>query len=322
MNTCWTVPVPLLPNELFSTWLARAALKQGCDPLVLTGELWPRWRAWTRDLDRGMSDERLLALAAVSGIQPAKFHLATMRTTAVAVTQKPIEHLAIWPWVLAFGSRNRKHHGGLQYCPHCLQEDKTPYFRLEWRLAWHTACPIHEAFLIDRCPYCLAPLEPHRLSATAGHLAVCATCNCDLRTFTSAEPPLEALAFQQTADEILKSGRSLSNERVESIGSWFDRIRFLVRHFRQTALTGSLATGLVFELLPVKERARLLSGTWRIFNEEHERSLSMSAQSEPLIKRNNSQVRITQSTMHKPRSRRAVLLMFARLQRRVLVSAR
>lgn len=322
MKTRWAVPVALLPNELFSTWLVRAALSQGCDPLVLTGELWPRWRVWTRDPDRGLSDEHLSALTVVSGIESATFHLATLRPTAVAVTQTSIENLAIWPWVLAFGSRNRKRHGGLQYCPHCLQDDKTPYFRLEWRLAWHTNCPIHEVLLMDRCPNCNAPLEPHRLLAEAGHLAVCATCKGDLRECAVMDASIEALAFQRCADEILKSCNELSNGGVESVGGWFDRARILLRIFRRTDYACSSSTGLVMELLPVGDRARLLAGIWKKINNDHERSLSIPKQSKARIKRSESHMSTRHRLTNQPRSRSVVFRMFARLQRRVLVSVR
>ena len=322
MKPRWTVPVPLLPNELFSTWLVRAALSQGCDPLVLTGELWPRWRVWTRDPDRGLSDEHLSALTVVSGIKSATFQLATLRPTAVAVTQTPIANLAIWPWVLAFGSRNRKRHGGLQYCPHCLQEDKTPYFRLEWRLAWHTTCPIHEVLLMDRCHICSAPLEPHRLLADAGHLAVCATCKADLRKCAVKDSSIEALAFQRVADEILESCNALPTPPFKSVGGWFDHVRILLRIFRRTAYADSSSTGLVMELLPVGDRARLLAGIWRNINNDHEHSLSISDQSKARIKRSESHVSKMRGNTNRPRSRDAVLRMFARLQRRMSVSAR
>lgn len=323
MKPRWAVPVPLLPNELFSTWLVRAALSQGCDPLVLSGDLWPRWRVWTRDPDRGLSDEQLSALTVVSGIKSATFQLATLRPTAVVVTRTPIGNLGIWPWMLAFGSRNRKRHGGLQYCPHCLQEDKTPYFRLEWRLAWHTTCPIHEVVLMDRCPNCNAPLEPHRLLADAGHLAVCATCRSDLRECAVRDSSVEALAFQCAADEVLKSCNVRSNDGVESVGDWFDHLRILLRGFRRAVYAGPSSSGLVIELLPVGDRARLFAHAWKNINNAHERTPSNPKQFKARIERNEASVRkTTRSHTNRPRARGVVLRMYARLQRRVLMSVR
>ena len=52
------------PDELISSWLARAALHAGCDPLDLTACLWPGWRAWIRELDLGLPSDRAAQLVA------------------------------------------------------------------------------------------------------------------------------------------------------------------------------------------------------------------------------------------------------------------
>jgi len=64
----WVRSVPMLPDEIISSWLVRAALAQGCDPMVLTGEIWPKWRIWTRDVDRFLDETPLTRLVASSGI--------------------------------------------------------------------------------------------------------------------------------------------------------------------------------------------------------------------------------------------------------------
>ncbi|WP_321150951.1 TniQ family protein [Aeromonas jandaei] len=52
---------------------------------------------------------------------------------------------------------------GMQYCPLCLGEDKEPYYRLSWRLAFYTFCPRHQTLLLDRCHACGAPVAFHRI---------------------------------------------------------------------------------------------------------------------------------------------------------------
>ncbi|HEA3201574.1 TPA: TniQ family protein [Aeromonas veronii] len=289
MSPRWAVPVSLLPDELFSSWLTRAALAQGCDPLVLTGALWPRWRVWASDLDRGLSEERLSTLAGSSGIDVLKFEMASLRPIASAITSVSLEHLPIWPWVLALGSRNRKHHGGLQYCSCCFQEDKKPYYRKQWRLAWHTCCPTHGVLLLDRCSTCNAPLEPHRLSAEDGCLATCATCKSDLRKANPVALSRAVLSFQQAADEVLRAGQGLYGVEKLDTGGWFELSRYFVMLLRKAALMKneglltfvkmlgvnadclwSPATGLALELLPVEERARLIVGAWEMLDAEPE----------------------------------------------------
>lgn len=285
MSTYWVVSVALLPDELFSSWLTRAALVQGCDPLVLTGVLWPRWRVWTSDPDRGLSEVRLSTLAGVSGIDALRLEMATLRPIASAITSVSLEHLSLWPWILALGSKNRQHHGGLQYCPCCFQADRKPYYRQQWRLAWHTCCPTHGIHLLDRCPACNAPLEPHRLSAEDGHLARCATCKSDLRKADAAVTPMAALAFQRAADHVLKTGLGVYGTESLHTHDWFELSRYFVMILRKAALmrneglltfvqmlgvnTDNLwspATGLALELLPFGERALLLAGAWEMLN--------------------------------------------------------
>lgn len=281
----WAVQVPLLPDELFSSWLVRTALAQGCDPLVLTGALWPRWRIWTRDPDRGLNEERIAILARISGIEASRFEAATLRPTAAAIAQAPLDRLGIWPWMLALGSRNRMHRGGLQCCPCCLRENGVPYYRTQWRLAWHTGCGAHGVFLLDRCPRCNAPLEPHRLSAQACHLAICATCQQDLRNAHTVPFPSAAHTFQRTADEILKAGQGFYGTKRLFPGGFLELSRYFVMLLRKMALTRAQrlvsfaqalgvdadslwlpATGLALELLPVGERAQLVAGAWKMLN--------------------------------------------------------
>ncbi|AWI79469.1 hypothetical protein CEW87_08865 [Parazoarcus communis] len=285
VNEGWALPVALQPDELLSSWLARAALTQGCDPLVLTGSIWPSWRVWARDPDRGLSKAQVDALASVSGIDTSTLHTTSLRTTAATIARGPLESYAIWPWILAQGTRNRMRHGGLQYCPICLKEDGKPYFRRQWRLAWHTGCVKHGVLLADRCTHCHAPLEPHRLSAEDGHLARCATCVSDLRQVDTLPVVESALTFQNTADDVLTTGVGVYGTTQLSPADWFELSRYFLTILRKASLTqsGKLralirelginsvqlnppATGLPLELLPVGERMQLLSALWRLLS--------------------------------------------------------
>lgn len=279
LNPRWAVPVPLLPDELFSSWLVRAALIQGCDPLELTGELWPRWRAWTRDIDRGVGQERLTPLSKASGIGATAFEAATLRPVAEFVAGIPPTLQAVWPWMLALGSRNRKRHGGLQYCPACLAADTTPYYRLQWRFAWHTMCATHKCMLLDRCPHCFHPIEPIRLTAEDGHVAICAICRNDLRDVSSGKMNGRALDLQQASDHAVASRSAQFGDSAVSTNDWFALMRWFAGVLRIAASSpsGKLArfvrcigldsesialprTGLAIEFLSTSERAALLSG--------------------------------------------------------------
>lgn len=278
LNPRWTVPVPLLPDELFSSWLVRAAIVQGCDPLELTGDLWPHWRAWVRDIDRGIEQEKLRPLSKTSGISETVFTAAMLRPVAEVVAGMPLIAQSAWPWILALGSRNLKRHGGFQYCPACFATDATPYYRLQWRFAWHTMCATHGCMLHDRCPHCLHPIEPNRLTAKDEHVAVCATCKKDLRDVSVSEMDERALNLQQVADHAVASRSAQFGDSALSANDWFALIRWFSGILRIAASysAGKLAmfvrcidpnigsisppsTGLAIEFLSTPERAALLS---------------------------------------------------------------
>ncbi|MGK5038461.1 TniQ family protein [Janthinobacterium sp. LB3P118] len=272
----WPVPVALAPDELFSMWLVRAALAQGVDPLVLAGHLWPKWRVWTIDLDRGINDERMNTLARESGIDAATLRAASLLPIAVVTGLEPEAASGIWHWILALGSRNRKRRGGLQYCSLCLANDVRPYFRLHWRLAWHTCCAVHKVSLRDRCCHCQLPIEPNRLTAAAV-MTSCANCKGDIRHCLALSAADAALAFQKCADQVALTGAgSYGAHRVQA-KEWFHLARYFlmllrcaVRH-QDSGLGRCLAvvdpsvsrlrppvTGLGFEMLPTLERSGFL----------------------------------------------------------------
>lgn len=277
----WAVPVPLLPDELLSSWLVRAAMTQGCDPLELTGELWPRWRAWVRDIDRGLGQEKLLPLSKAAGISAAAFEAATLRPVAAILAGISLNERAVWSWMLALGSRNRKRHGGLQYCPVCVATDVAPYYRLQWRFAWHTMCARHECMLFDQCPHCRHPIEPNRLAASDEHMAVCATCRKDLRKVSPIEINGRALDLQLATDRAIATRSAQFGDSAVSTSDWFNLMRWFAGVLRIAASfpSGKLArfvrclgldlenysppaTGLAIEFLPTPERAALLSAAW------------------------------------------------------------
>jgi hypothetical protein len=292
MSVCWGIPVPLLPGELFSTWLVRAAIKQGCDPLVLTSDIWPRWRTWTIDIDRCITLDRINILASVSGVAQDEIINATLGPTIKEIIPDNKKAYSIFPWILALGSRNRKRNGGLQFCPKCIANDKQPYFRQQWRLAWHTSCSKHLCYLYDRCPQCNFPIEPHRLLSADRHVAICANCKLDFRLVASSAPDLAALRFQNITDEVVSRQEGYYGQERLGSSDWFFLARFFISLIRKAARGKQLfikkimmelgvdiyslktpATGLQLELLSVYERAQLLSATEIIMSAGPERFL-------------------------------------------------
>jgi hypothetical protein len=229
----WVRSVAFLPGESISSWMIRAALAQGCDPLTLTGSLWPRWRVWTLDVDRGLDADTLLVAAKVSGIAPSVFEQSGLRIDAEKIAGRQLDGTGTWPWILTLGSRNRKRLAGMQYCPMCLAVDNTPYFRREWRFAWQTACLQHDTRLIERCWSCDVLVTPHRLVAEDGHLARCAWCKADLRLAQRMTIQYAAKDFQGQAQAVMAASSGSFDGQILSAHRWFELAKFcagLVRY--------------------------------------------------------------------------------------------
>lgn len=229
----WARTALLHQDELFSSWLVRIALAQGCDPLVLTGCVWPKWRAWTLDVDRTIMSERLAVLVRLSGIPADAIESATLKLASNRICGITPSRMRTWPWILSLGARNTKRRGGLQYCPECLATDHEPYYRIQWRFAWHTGCERHGRGLLDRCWNCAAPLEPHRLQATDEHISTCATCRKDLRVVTGDSWFAAAREFQLAADRVLAEQVGIGLGHSLAAPAWFDLAAYSASLVRQ-----------------------------------------------------------------------------------------
>lgn len=272
----WSIPSPLQPDEILSSWLARTALAQGCDPLSITSYIWPGWRAWTQDIDRGLTKDRLDLLSHCSKISKSFIHASTLESIANATGNNRVNSRTYLNWILPLGSRNRKRHGGPQFCPACLASDRYPHFRLQWRLAWHTVCPSHSIFLHDACPHCRTPIEYHRLEARDSRISICATCKYDLADSPREISPSSLMSFQRKADNIIKDGVGTYGNFALNSFNWFDLCKFVIRIGRLCARKGKKythflqelnileidafksSTGLIFELLPRVERSKII----------------------------------------------------------------
>lgn len=279
----WLITIKLLTNELLSSWLVRSAFTHGCDPLLLTGEIWDKWRILTIDTDRIYSDTKLRPLVDISGIPIDAFKQASLYPIATKIYGKAPPAKEIWPWILALGARNTKRSGGLQYCPQCLKEDVKPYFRQQWRIAWHTTCERHQCSLLDRCHVCNAPVELHRLVAEDSCLKICATCKSDLSKAISIPVVLDAYIFQAMADLAINCGWIKFQGESIHVSEWFKLLDFFTSVLRRANRSRSImlynflshlitnfprnlpvVPGAGIELLRTHERQSLFAGLYQL----------------------------------------------------------
>ncbi|PLR28228.1 hypothetical protein SGCZBJ_04280 [Caulobacter zeae] len=189
-------------DELLSSWFLRCAAGMWLKPFALGNAVWGRsLQILTRDIDNFAPPSLVAGMAALTDT-PLE---AAWGTSLAEFEGRLVERYTMagrTNWIMPLGVRHRRRHQpGLQFCPACLQEPIS-YYRRIWRLAWSTVCCRHGCILLDRCPSCAAPLEPHR----APHLWLCATCRTDLRTVDAAAAPPGLAALQARHEEFLRRG--------------------------------------------------------------------------------------------------------------------
>lgn len=89
-------------------------------------------------------------------------------------------------WVINHGRAGKNNEAGNGFCPVCLATDPIPHFRLSWRLAFVTHCPIHHCRLMGTCPTCLRKCWPetyanrHKFCSRWTDFRHCPECETDL----------------------------------------------------------------------------------------------------------------------------------------------
>lgn len=142
-------------GESLSSWRQRAGRDNGFDLYPIPKSSWRRI-----DPDLGLVQAELGWLAAIHGVKNSEVHRASLRS--FIGTLMPDDLLRHHPaWLLRSKNSQFQATNGPAYCVECLRADATPFFRLDWRIALFTECPIHAVALRDSCPQCGAGVWPH-----------------------------------------------------------------------------------------------------------------------------------------------------------------
>jgi len=220
-----------LPDELLSSWLVRIA--HGHNMKLQTFfrvALGTAQALWFRDIDRQAPDWLIRALSEHTGAG-----LRQIRRTSLLDYKGVLYRRYRWSghqyWLLPLNMIDTSyHHNGVQFCPHCLQEDKEPYFRKRWRVAFYTMCTRHQCMLHDQCPSCGAIVAFHRREmgkigqVDAGLITQCHACDFDLREAKTGVPVI----YDESADLMwLPALRMLEGE---SVGACYNVGFFAVLH--------------------------------------------------------------------------------------------
>lgn len=173
----WPVGVAPQPGELLSSWLHRLALANGVPSRYFGRVLGFNGAGWPDRLDRALPEHVLNLLADQTGV-PADI------ISGLALGPDPLVRLRLRLKIKSRkGPSSTPQMTRLQYCPTCLAEDQTPYFRRDWTLATRVSCFRHTRLLRDRCPHCEGAIAPSRQNRLLPQ-HVCVWCAGDLRKRT------------------------------------------------------------------------------------------------------------------------------------------
>lgn len=284
------IRTPIHPNESISSWLIRAALNCGTEPITFTGFYWRKLRLWTYDLDRGFEPfaaniyEDITELSLDSQINLADHSLYSV-LKSINGESTFIKGQA--KWVIPRSSRNRSHRSGQPYCSGCLNE--APYLSNEWRLAWYFGCLKHEALLETKCLCCGELYQPHLLSAEKRQLNYCHHCGTKLDVVLTLLSNTEIKLLAMLNNVFTKNSGYCFGKKVNA-HVYFDILRYFINLVRRAAVampTHALArlvkqfgvlqseicqtrTALAFELLPVEERKNYVINAMKILQLSYE----------------------------------------------------
>lgn len=277
----WPIHYKPLPDELLSCWLVRLAHGHGLKVQTFCNLIFGNQRQiWNRDMDRLAPDWLIDELSFRTGAPRERVWNTTLRSYEGILYSK-FRLAGNLRWLLGLKIYHRKREGhGLQFCPSCLFEDKIPYFRKHWRVAFYTVCAVHKTMMLDRCPQCGAAIAIHRLdiansgAVEDGTVAYCHACGMDLRTAPILEPIVYDLAVSEfllsacctiAPHDAVETEWNLGRYAVMHQLSWIMTARYKHVHLREFVLRQigtrdiSLTQGRVsFEMRSIEERHHLV----------------------------------------------------------------
>ena len=151
----WDFCPTILKNESFISWFSRLS-KENCSDARLLYQLLTK-PTTLRKMNLKMLGERLNTLI----IHPKKQNdlllaLQPYLNTQIQEFQNPPYAMKTTNNLLEFLNIPLKYP---RFCPFCLTEDETAYFRDWWFFKPYMVCPNHKCILLDSCPHCNSPIQ-------------------------------------------------------------------------------------------------------------------------------------------------------------------
>lgn len=243
-----TYHTPLLDGESMTSWLVRASLNQGCNPVVLIHCYWQPYKLWNNDFDKGfdMVAKHIHHDMAVLAKSPVKkFNQQTTLTFAKQTDGYTANQRVKWvqPITRASGRRSAS---GFRYCPICMNNDSTAHLQLAWRFSWVLYCDKHQMRLQNTCMNCGKVYQPQLLSAKHRYINRCHCCNnrisdvhtlVESREFDTATAP--SYQLQLLAKSVVETGSGLMFGVEVSTKDWFEALDFVISLLRRSTLANN-----------------------------------------------------------------------------------
>lgn len=259
----WPIHLKPRTNELLSSWMIRLAHAHGYKVERMCRVLFGRDHAlWSRDVDRFSPSGVLTKLCEITGTDPERARFTTLESYGGFLSEQ-VQPGGHSPWILPLHIHHRQRTApGLMYCPICLQDSETAYYRRPWRLAFVTACTMHGIALRDTCWQCGIPVMPHRVDigrrgATPRDRSFvrCWRCGCKLNA-ADVEPCDEyLLTFTKGLEAVLECGYVNLDGRLNLHSvPYFAGIRILAR----LAAKENCLRATSIEKLPIGQRRSVM----------------------------------------------------------------
>lgn len=187
----------IYPNETLSSWLIRCSILNGSQPNDWTHILFNDNRMWNRDFDRYLPKESLAQLSKYSLKTIDELRDMTLEPLIKKIFNTDnINPKKSWTFVLSTGQRGSYKRNGIYFCPLCISDKKTFYFKKEHKLAWNTSCSVHHIKLLQKCENCNKNFAPHKITYDKTKIYLCTNCGYDLRNSKREPYNYEIQIFQ------------------------------------------------------------------------------------------------------------------------------
>lgn len=130
--------------------------------------------------------------------------------------------------------RNTVHHHGCKLCILCLRQ--RPYLKLDTRLLFNIACPIHKVLLTEKCGRCNYPISSHRVFpplfqvGQVDALAFCHNCGNDFRLEKSRIASKDEINLVRFClDSLYKGHCRVGNVSLQYSHLFFEGFRLICR---------------------------------------------------------------------------------------------